>query len=473
MRPSTAEGGGRALPEAIVVSGFLGAGKTSFLRDVLLPWLSGRHRPALLVNDSGEENFDADRLADAGVPLVSVAGGCGCCAVAGAMAEALARLAKGDHRPLVIEGSGLADPAPILEALRAHGVSNAVVLTLVHGPSWRERLTLATVQDQLAHADWILITAAEEMAAAEVAELCEQVSRHRPRPVSLWRRDAGVLDPRWPDALHALAGTPQGGTPSPRRCGDSPPLHAGMASRTMPVRRWAAREAWEEWVKALPSGVWRVKGMVPVLGGIWPQALDHNGCGPPAWHDPAGPRAPYLVVVGEERALEGLPPLPEAPAPDRWADAAWRPTGNADGRRDTAWRDGSPMPPALAARLWLEAVRDARADDLVWLAPGWASAEGTVQPQPPLSRAEWHALVEGLRSWRARSPHASWFVAGWPLAFVQALARLADVPPHRIWHAGETWTWPDSALSWRVADPAEGDRHVGRPRDAAAARNGA
>lgn len=470
MTAPAVAGGGGDLPEGILVTGFLGAGKTSFLRHVLLPWLIRRHRPALLVNDSGAENFDADRLADAGVPVVSVAGGCGCCAVGGAMAEAVARLARGEHRPVVIEGSGLADPGPILEALRSHGLTDLVVLALVHGPTWRERLPLAPVQGQLALADWILVTAAEEMPPAEITRLNEALCRHRPRPVSVWQRDAGVLDARWPDALATLAGAPDRAAPSLPLCGDAVPPHVGMGSRTIPVRQWAAREAWEEWVTALPAGVWRAKGMVPVLGAVWPQALDHNGSGPPAWHEPSGPRAPYLVVVGEERSLDSLPPLPSAPVPDRWNDAAWLPSGSADGRRDAAWQDGAPTPPAIAARAWFEAVDQARADDLVWIAPSWASAEASLSPRPPLSRADWHGLVQGLRSWSARSPHGRWFVAGWPLAFVQALSRLAAIPPPRIWHAGEAWAWPEAALSWlapggEVAEPA--------PRAAACADTGA
>ncbi len=443
-----AEGDGGAVADAILVSGFLGAGKTSFIAHVLLPWLVRRHRPALLVNDSGEENFDADRLAHTGVPLVSVAGGCGCCAVGGAMAEAVARLARGEHRPVVIEGSGLADPGPMLEALRAHGLASTVVLTLVYGPAWRDRLPLAPVQSQLAFADWILITAAEEMPPAEIRRLTEAVSERRARPISFWRRDAGVLDPRWPGALAALAGAPDRAHPLARRCSDPTPQHAGMASRTLPVQHWAAREVWEEWVHALPSGVWRAKGVVPVVGAVWPQALDHNGSGPPAWHELFGPRAPYLVVVGEERSLDALPPLPEAPAPDRWSDTLWHPPGSADGRRDLAWRAGTPAPPAVAAQAWFQAVSTAGADDLVWLAPSWASTAAQMSPLPPLSQDEWHELLQELSSWRGRSPHGRWFVAGWPLAFVQALARLAGIPPARIWHGGECWAWPDAALSW-------------------------
>lgn len=442
-----ADGGARQPVEAIVVTGFLGAGKTSFIRHVLLPWLMREHRPALLVNDAGEENFDAERLAEAGVPLVSVAGGCGCCAVAGAMAEAIARLAQAPHRPLVVEGSGLAEPAPLLEALRSHGFSDVFVLGLVYGPSSRERLSIAPVQAQLAAADWILVTAAEETAPADLAFLQDRLSRRRRRPVVAWRRDVGVLDPRWPAVLETWGG-PGAPRPADLRCDDAGAPPGEIATRTLRPEGWASREMWERWVQDLPAGVWRVKGLVPVHGAVWPQGLDHNGAGTPAWHAPAGPREPYLVLVGEAADLETLPPLPAASPPEPWDDAAWMPPGCADRRGDAAWRAGVVVPPRVAARCWLTAVAEAGAEDLVWLSPAWTRAAEPERPRPPLTAAAWQILVRRLRAWSVRSPDGRWLVAGWPLAFVQALARLAEVPPHRIWHAGEAWAWPEAALSW-------------------------
>lgn len=459
MTPEADVGAARLAVEAIVVTGFLGAGKTSFIRNVLLPWLMRAHRPALLINDAGEENFDAERLADADVPVVAISGGCGCCAVAGAMAEAIARLARAPHRPLVIEGSGLAEPGPLLEALRSHGLSNLFVLALVHGPGWRERLSIAISQAQLNAADWILVTAAEEMAQADLASLHDVLSRRRRRPVAPWRRDVGVLDPRWPAALETWgeAGAPRAGG---RHCDDSVPAHVGIATRTLRPDGWASREMWERWVLSLPAGVWRVKGVVAVHGAVWPQALDHNGAGTPAWHASHGPREPYLVLIGEQACLETLPPLPTELPPALWDDTAWLPPGCADRRGDTAWREGVVIPPAVAARFWLAAINEAGADDLLWLSPSWATASAPHQPRPPVTCAGWQLLVQSLRSWAVRSPGGRWFVAGWPLAFVQALARLADVPPRRIWHAGEAWAWPDAALSWIVPDAGAGRYRV-------------
>lgn len=111
-----------AVPEALLVTGFLGAGKTTFIREMLAPQLAGGRRFTVLVNDFGETGFDGPLLQRAGLPVVEVEGGCVCCVAGGRLLDALHRIRR-EIAPelLIVEGSGLADPWPLLEALRAEG----------------------------------------------------------------------------------------------------------------------------------------------------------------------------------------------------------------------------------------------------------------------------------------------------------------------------------------------------------------
>ncbi|HLX99081.1 MAG TPA: cobalamin biosynthesis protein CobW [Roseiarcus sp.] len=105
-----------------IVTGFLGAGKTTLIRHLLAN--AGGRRLALIINEFGDVGVDGDLVkgcADAACPedaIVELANGCICCTVADDLAPAImgliAREPKPDH--IVIETSGLALPKPLIKA---------------------------------------------------------------------------------------------------------------------------------------------------------------------------------------------------------------------------------------------------------------------------------------------------------------------------------------------------------------------
>lgn len=157
------------LPTALL-TGFLGSGKTSFLRRVLAD--PAAQDTAVLINEFGEVGLD-HLIVDATRPgdVVQLPNGCMCCAVKQDLAQALHRLLTGRangslpafHR-VVIETSGLAEPAPILytlaadayleHTLRCHHVI-AVIDSLL-GLVTLDRFAEATAQ--IACADALLIS---------------------------------------------------------------------------------------------------------------------------------------------------------------------------------------------------------------------------------------------------------------------------------------------------------------------------
>ena len=101
----------------LLVTGFLGAGKTTVVNH-LLAHSEGR-RIAAVVNDFGAINIDAELIAGASDGVVSLANGCICCTLEGDLLRTLAALLRRDPRPelIVIETSGIADPADIVRNL--------------------------------------------------------------------------------------------------------------------------------------------------------------------------------------------------------------------------------------------------------------------------------------------------------------------------------------------------------------------
>src|SRR6516225_3482399 len=96
-----------------VITGFLGAGKTTLLNRIL----NGDHglHVAVLVNDFGSINIDADLVVGVESDVISLANGCVCCSIRDDLIEAVLRVLERPERPeyVVLEASGVAEPSGI------------------------------------------------------------------------------------------------------------------------------------------------------------------------------------------------------------------------------------------------------------------------------------------------------------------------------------------------------------------------
>ncbi len=104
-----------------IVTGFLGSGKTTLIGRLLRD--PSMARTAVIVNEFGEIGIDHHLIASSDETLLALTTGCLCCAVRGDLVDTLLNLAQrrldgtADFDRVLIETSGLADPAPILHAL--------------------------------------------------------------------------------------------------------------------------------------------------------------------------------------------------------------------------------------------------------------------------------------------------------------------------------------------------------------------
>ncbi len=105
-----------------IVTGFLGAGKTTLIRHILAN--AGGRRLALIINEFGDVGVDGELLEGCGdeacprEAIIELANGCICCTVADDFAPAVSALLARDPKPdhIVIETSGLALPKPLVKA---------------------------------------------------------------------------------------------------------------------------------------------------------------------------------------------------------------------------------------------------------------------------------------------------------------------------------------------------------------------
>src|SRR3712207_5717315 len=113
--------GNTALP-VVVVSGFLGSGKTTLIRSLLSEPRLGE--VAVIVNEFGEVGIDHHLLRKTDERTTLLRNGCVCCSMRGDLADALRDLLSKRERGeiprferVVVETTGLADPVPILQTL--------------------------------------------------------------------------------------------------------------------------------------------------------------------------------------------------------------------------------------------------------------------------------------------------------------------------------------------------------------------
>lgn len=108
--------GPRPVP-VTTLTGFLGAGRTTLLNRIL----SGRHglRVAVLVNDFGAINIDAELVIDVDSNVISLANGCVCCMIRDDLVASIRDAIARPEQPecVLLEASGVADPIGIAQTL--------------------------------------------------------------------------------------------------------------------------------------------------------------------------------------------------------------------------------------------------------------------------------------------------------------------------------------------------------------------
>jgi G3E family GTPase len=190
-----------------IITGFLGSGKTTLLRRLLAS--PGMHDTAVLVNEFGEVGLDHHLVQRLDEQTILLGNGCVCCTVRHDLVQALTDLLDRDQRgviaPLrriIIETTGLADPAPLVftvvtdPMLQHHFRIDSVVTTVdaVNGLLHLDRHPVS--RKQVALADEIIITKTDLALPDAVATLREHLGRYNPA-ARMTTAVLGDLDPHW------------------------------------------------------------------------------------------------------------------------------------------------------------------------------------------------------------------------------------------------------------------------------------
>ncbi|GAA6622235.1 CobW family GTP-binding protein [Scytonema sp. NUACC26] len=163
-----------------VLTGYLGAGKTTLLNRILT-YEHGK-KVAVIVNEFGEVGIDNQLVIDADEEIFEMNNGCICCTVRGDLIRIIGNLMKRRDRfdHLVIETTGLADPAPVIqtffvdEDMRDKLNLDAVVTVVDTKHIW-QHWDADEAQEQIAFADVILLNKVDLVSPEQLEELEKRI----------------------------------------------------------------------------------------------------------------------------------------------------------------------------------------------------------------------------------------------------------------------------------------------------------
>lgn len=129
--------------KVFLIAGFLGAGKTTLLKRIL-GWHSDLSDTVVMVNEFGEVGVDGDLLKGAGSDVVELTSGCICCTLTADLLQSLSDIKeKYEPRRIIIESSGVADPASVVtvltESLLADSMELEKIVTVLDADFWEVR----------------------------------------------------------------------------------------------------------------------------------------------------------------------------------------------------------------------------------------------------------------------------------------------------------------------------------------------
>ncbi len=159
-----------------VLTGYLGAGKTTLLNRILT-YEHGK-KVAVIVNEFGIVGIDNQLVIDADEEIFAMNNGCICCSVRGDLIRIVGNLLKRrnkfDH--LVIETTGLADPAPVIQTFFVDEdikdkITLDAVVTVVDAKHIQQHWEADEAQEQIAFADVILLNKTDLVSPQELDEL--------------------------------------------------------------------------------------------------------------------------------------------------------------------------------------------------------------------------------------------------------------------------------------------------------------
>ncbi len=317
-------------PRLVVLSGFLGSGKTSFLNQFIEFHLAHDQLVAVIQNELGETGVDS-HLLEGDDSVLTFDAGCVCCTLAGSLSRGIQQLnEKLSPEIIVLETTGLANPMNMLDEL--HEIADLAelssVVAVVDASRFYETLAVSEVAaEQIRAADTIILNkcdlvSEEERAAVEAeirrrnpdalfvsatqgrvnpAVFAEGLSRHAKPDVDLSRKGENCCEKHHHHHHHHRHGASSGGVTH---------LDEGFSALRFDLAPQVNREQLIDLLTLSPPGVMRIKGLAHFEGEDEPEIVQYvpgqAACEPMA---KASEETSFLLIIGRNLDAAALKDL--------------------------------------------------------------------------------------------------------------------------------------------------------------------
>ncbi|MFT8670336.1 CobW family GTP-binding protein [Acetobacter orientalis] len=171
--------------KATILTGFLGSGKTTFLNHIMAE--RPNERIAIIINEYGEVGIDGQLVIETSEEMIELNNGCICCTVRDDLISALRQLLELEKKfdRIIIETSGLADPAPVIQSFMlddtlSRDIKLDAIITVVDARHLEYQIHQDEAVEQISFADVILLNKIDLVDNKKILEARECISRLNP-----------------------------------------------------------------------------------------------------------------------------------------------------------------------------------------------------------------------------------------------------------------------------------------------------
>lgn len=268
----------------LLVAGFLGAGKTTLMRRLILNAREKNIKIAVIVNEFGASDVDSNILRElereaASEILSGIAGGCACCSGQDELHETLIEIGeRTENRPdmILLEASGLADPVLLLDVLTAAQllplleIGGMISVADASRVNYLKQEVAPLLRRQTQLADLIVFNKTDVAQESELFEAQKFMRELAPRAdVILTTHCDFDLNRVWNLAQNNRVLT--SGKETAKSAETEKAAHAHYQTAVVALPHPARRARLEAALQGLPPEIWRAKGFVRLQGeaGLW------------------------------------------------------------------------------------------------------------------------------------------------------------------------------------------------------------